>query len=238
MLVTCQECSRTYVLDEALLPPAGAQVQCTRCGHVFTARPPLRSAAGPRAVARTVQALFDSLLADLRELRKAEAARDAAGDDEPTQRHHPPVSQEEIRARAAKLTEIRQVRQVPGESRRRWFTSDDLDLIVWSDGEAPPWGFQLCYDKRKRAERAVTWREGSGFAHSVVNDGAKGPLEAKGAPLLEPDERFDANRVAALFDAASDLVPDDLRRFVAGKLREHPRYGEGVPAPNLRPGKA
>ncbi|MFO0599447.1 MAG: zinc-ribbon domain-containing protein [Myxococcaceae bacterium] len=38
MLISCEKCSTTYVLDEALIPPQGTAVQCTRCGHVFTAR--------------------------------------------------------------------------------------------------------------------------------------------------------------------------------------------------------
>lgn len=40
MLISCEKCSTTYVLDETLIPAAGAAVQCTRCSHVFTAFPP------------------------------------------------------------------------------------------------------------------------------------------------------------------------------------------------------
>ncbi|MDP1920159.1 MAG: zinc-ribbon domain-containing protein [Myxococcales bacterium] len=45
MLISCEKCSTTYVLDETLIPAAGAAVQCTRCSHVFTAFPPGASAA-------------------------------------------------------------------------------------------------------------------------------------------------------------------------------------------------
>lgn len=45
MLISCEKCSTTYVLDETLIPAAGAAVQCTRCSHVFTAFPPGVSAA-------------------------------------------------------------------------------------------------------------------------------------------------------------------------------------------------
>lgn len=41
MLIRCERCSTLYELDEALLSPDGSPVQCTRCQHVFTARPPL-----------------------------------------------------------------------------------------------------------------------------------------------------------------------------------------------------
>ena len=40
MLIRCERCSTVYELDEKLLPPTGAPVQCTRCQHVFTAAPP------------------------------------------------------------------------------------------------------------------------------------------------------------------------------------------------------
>lgn len=40
MLISCEKCTTTYVLDETLIPASGAAVQCTRCSHVFTAFPP------------------------------------------------------------------------------------------------------------------------------------------------------------------------------------------------------
>jgi predicted Zn finger-like uncharacterized protein len=47
VVIRCERCSTLYELDEALLSPAGSQVQCTRCQHVFTAFP-------PRAAGRTL----------------------------------------------------------------------------------------------------------------------------------------------------------------------------------------
>jgi predicted Zn finger-like uncharacterized protein len=40
VLISCEKCATTYVLDEKLIPASGAAVQCTRCAHVFTAFPP------------------------------------------------------------------------------------------------------------------------------------------------------------------------------------------------------
>jgi predicted Zn finger-like uncharacterized protein len=37
--IACVKCSTLYELDERLIPPSGAPVQCTRCGYVFTAKP-------------------------------------------------------------------------------------------------------------------------------------------------------------------------------------------------------
>jgi predicted Zn finger-like uncharacterized protein len=48
--IRCGRCATVYELDERILPPAGAPVQCTRCQHVFQAFPPqaaARTLAGP-----------------------------------------------------------------------------------------------------------------------------------------------------------------------------------------------
>ncbi len=43
MQIACERCSTSYVLDDTLIPPQGAPVQCTRCGLVFTAKPPAQA---------------------------------------------------------------------------------------------------------------------------------------------------------------------------------------------------
>ncbi|MES2693667.1 MAG: hypothetical protein V4773_09350, partial [Verrucomicrobiota bacterium] len=68
------------------------------------------------------------------------------------------------------LREIKNVRQEPGEGRRRWFESDGLELVVWLDARGRMTGFQLCYDSG-RHEHALTWREGGGFSHDRVDPG-------------------------------------------------------------------
>jgi len=58
--IRCERCATVYELDERILPPTGAPVQCTRCQHVFHAFPPQaagRTLAGqppPVAAARPV----------------------------------------------------------------------------------------------------------------------------------------------------------------------------------------
>ncbi|HYX91919.1 MAG TPA: zinc-ribbon domain-containing protein, partial [Myxococcaceae bacterium] len=42
MQISCPRCATSYELDERVLPPGGAPVQCTRCSHVFTAHAPSR----------------------------------------------------------------------------------------------------------------------------------------------------------------------------------------------------
>jgi hypothetical protein len=45
-------------------------------------------------------------------------------------------------------------RQPRQEPRRRWFSGDDFDLIVWFDDLDAIAGFELCYD-RSEVERAL-----------------------------------------------------------------------------------
>lgn len=40
MVVTCPQCSKRYMLDEALIPPEGRQVRCLACSHVWRKTPP------------------------------------------------------------------------------------------------------------------------------------------------------------------------------------------------------
>ena len=43
MLIRCDKCSTLYELEEDLIPPRGAPVQCSKCQFVFTAYPAPRT---------------------------------------------------------------------------------------------------------------------------------------------------------------------------------------------------
>lgn len=93
------------------------------------------------------------------------------------------------------LREIRNVRQIPGELKRRWFTSDTMDLIVWVDESDGPTQLQLCYDKGlHRAERALTWKHKTGYTHTAVDDGEAGHGRYKSTPILIADGSFNPAR--------------------------------------------
>ena len=115
------------------------------------------------------------------------------------------------------------VRQIPGEARRRWFSSEDFDLIVWFSGDQNNiTGFELCYDKRGR-ERSVVWNQTRGFSHMAVDDGEHRPGKHKAAPVMVQDGVFDARRVYLSFRAASRSLPKDVADFVLRILEKYPQ---------------
>jgi hypothetical protein len=81
------------------------------------------------------------------------------------------------------LREVRKVRQIKGESRRRWFDDDYFDLIVWFGEEDEIVGFQLCYDRRGE-QKAFTWQQEFGYMHHRVDQGEDKPGKLKATPIL------------------------------------------------------
>jgi hypothetical protein len=116
------------------------------------------------------------------------------------------------------LHEIRNVKQERGAGRRRWFESDDLELVVWLDRDDHVTGFQLVYDVG-HGEHALTWREGTGFAHSAIDSGDESPLVNR-TPILEPDEHAPWNEITHLFDERGGTLEPELRQMIHDKLAE------------------
>lgn len=122
------------------------------------------------------------------------------------------------------LLEIRNVEQVPGEPRRRWFFSHEQDLLIWFEDDGKPVAFQLSYGKY-RNEHAIRWKAERGFDHYSVDDGESGAL-TNDAPILVADGVFPASRVLKRFNELSAEMPRDIAEFIAARLREHPEYHE------------
>jgi hypothetical protein len=118
------------------------------------------------------------------------------------------------------LIEFQNVSQVPGEPRRRWFTSDDVDLVVWCDESGRATAFQLCYDKA-RSECALTWKPDRGFSHRAVDDGEcfRGG-RYKATPILGADVPVSATLIRESFALVSAGLPVEFANFVSNKLRE------------------
>lgn len=116
------------------------------------------------------------------------------------------------------LRELRNVQQVPGEPRRRWFFCQDLDLVAWEDEDGSILGFQLAYDKH-RNEHSISWRRDRGFSHYVVDDGEQ-MAGVNDTPFLHANGLFKRDRVLDLFLSLSPEVPGDIVAFVTARLRE------------------
>lgn len=121
------------------------------------------------------------------------------------------------------MIEVANVRQIPGEPRRRWFSSAAFDLFVYYAADGALVGFQLCYDK-SRQERAIVYGEASGFRHLKVDDGEQRPGKYKAAPVLVADGVFDASRVYEKFSLASRSLPADVADYVRQALARHPGF--------------
>ena len=113
------------------------------------------------------------------------------------------------------LREIRSVRQIAGELRRRCFADEELDLTVWYDGQGTIAGFELCYDKQG-AEHAFRWGRG-GLEHWGVDNGEQDPLKNR-TPVLVPDGALDGNRISRQFREQSREIDQNIIEVVLEKL--------------------
>lgn len=127
------------------------------------------------------------------------------------------------------LKEVTAVRQGDPLVRKRWFESDFFDLYLWEEGGAIV-HMQLCYDRHRPGESAISWKQGYGLFHDGVD-----AVRRSESPLLEAGGAFDAERVNARFLRESAGLPVDVRRFVLAKLHEFALNGpvkRGAPRRN------
>lgn len=119
------------------------------------------------------------------------------------------------------MKEFTNVRQIPGESTRRWFSSSEFDLIVWFSKDGALHGFELCYDKHGK-QRSLRWSNSTGFQHMAVDDGEKIFGKHKETPILVDDGLFDAKQVHSDFSEVSHSLPDEIADFVLTAIKQYP----------------
>lgn len=112
---------------------------------------------------------------------------------------------------------LKEISSPTDKQKRRWFSDDYFDLIVWIDRNEKISGFQLCYDKHK-AERALTWTKDKGYTHERIDDGEANPTKNR-TPILVPDGIFGVKEITELFSKKSSAIAPDIRSFVLEKLR-------------------
>ncbi|MCZ7648809.1 MAG: hypothetical protein M5U26_26715 [Planctomycetota bacterium] len=118
------------------------------------------------------------------------------------------------------LREDRDVRQLKGEPRRRWFSDATFDLIVWHDEQGWLAGFQLCY-RVGGPERAIQYFEGLGYTHRDVDEGDVNEIGHKSAPILVAGGPFKKDLVIEAFRRASEMLDPPIAGFVLAKLRAY-----------------
>jgi len=119
------------------------------------------------------------------------------------------------------LAEVSGVKQIKGEPRRRWFSEEDFDLIVWLDRLNRIIGFQLCYDIPDD-ERALTWKKKVGYTHHRVDSGERNRGHAvKATPVLVSDGVFEHARIAECFKRHSILINKRIAKFVYNKIMQY-----------------
>lgn len=118
------------------------------------------------------------------------------------------------------FNEVRNVSQIKGEPRRRWFDDKDLELIVWFDERDNIVGFQLCYEIDNEP-KALTWQEGRGYLHTGIDDGNSYTGPYKPTPILVRDGMFDKETVEKRFASSSAGLPKEIADFITAKLAEY-----------------
>ena len=126
------------------------------------------------------------------------------------------------------MKEDLRVRQIPGERKRRWFSSEDFDLILWLNEDDSYWGFELCYDKYYD-ERALIWRPSDGFQHVAVDDGERESGRYKATPIIVADGFVNIGRIHRELSHVCHDLPADVADFVMSTLETHPDWHPGLP---------
>lgn len=117
------------------------------------------------------------------------------------------------------LREFLHVRQEGGPGRRRWFESEEFDLVVWLDAREQVVGYQICYDLGQ-GERALTWRPEGGFAHHAVDSGdTPDGGGAKLTPILVADGAIPWPEIDRRFARAGQTLEPALRELVGRTLQ-------------------
>ena len=119
------------------------------------------------------------------------------------------------------LKEVGGTGQIENGLKRRWFSAQGVDLIVWFDDFDRPFTFQLCYEAGRK-EFALTWEAGVGFSHTSIDSGEHGLYRYKSAPVLEGSAPFDPIAWRQRFPDIAFSLPSPVRETVQAALDQYP----------------
>jgi hypothetical protein len=118
------------------------------------------------------------------------------------------------------LREIRNIKQLPGQGARRWFNDEHLDLFVWYDAGGRIIGFQLCFDKDRPVERALTFTEKEGYTLDQV--AVEASVCDLGSPVLVRADDFSRRQLIGELAERGATLERPLYEYLRGKLEECP----------------
>lgn len=116
----------------------------------------------------------------------------------------------------------RTVKQHKGELQRRLFNNAYFDIFVWHDEFDSIVKFQLCYDIYCN-ERALTWTEGKGFKHDIIDDGGIDPTRNE-SPVLKEGGVFPLEDILEKFVVSSEGIDPLVRTFIIDTLNTYRKY--------------
>jgi hypothetical protein len=114
------------------------------------------------------------------------------------------------------LREIGHIKEISGQGARRWFNDEYLDLFVWYDAGGRILGFQLCFDKNTRDERAITFTETGGYSLDQVT--TETSVCDLGSAVLSRVNGFSGQRLIEQLDARGQLLEPALYDYLMEKL--------------------
>lgn len=117
------------------------------------------------------------------------------------------------------LSEVADVKQIPGETPRRWFASLEGDLFTWQrDGRLTR--FEYCYNKPYN-EHVLIWTLDQGFGHFRIDDGESDPMHNR-APIAIADGVWDPDTVRWRLEATASGIEPALYRQILTVLYRMP----------------
>ena len=122
------------------------------------------------------------------------------------------------------LSEIENVKQYDADQHRRWFHDEYFDLYTWETFAGKLLGFQLCYDKHGK-QRALRWSPEAGFAHEGIDAPEDKPGRSMSA-IFVADGAFDPDGTGAIFESAAIALPENVKEFVMGRIRDYHLEGK------------
>ena len=123
------------------------------------------------------------------------------------------------------LREIRNIREIPDQGPRRWFSDERLDLFVWYDKGGRILGFQLCFDKDTRVERALTFTEEGGY--SLDHVAGEASVCDLGSPVLVPAGECSHRQLIDQLGERGAALERSLYDYLREKLEECPALLSG-----------